>query len=115
MFENLLRICMDEGFPRSSSSREEDDLHVAETAPHVITEDAVVSLSPEFAVLSERFGELTDGKVIEINLQDLLEILPRKRKRKDSYRKLVNQLKEEKGVLLHITSRKKNHEMQIKW
>lgn len=53
---------MDEGFPRSSSSREEDDLHVAETAPHVITEDAVVSLSPEFAVLSERFGELTDGK-----------------------------------------------------
>lgn len=54
-------------------------------------------------------------KVIEINLQDLLEILPRKRKRKDSYRKLVNQLKEEKGVLLHITSRKKNHEMQIEW
>ena len=57
--------------------------------------------------------ELKSGLCIEIELSELLEILPRERRRKDSYDKLVKFLAEEMNVQLTIKSRnygdRKNH------
>ena len=49
--------------------------------------------------------ELRSGLCIEIELSELLEILPRERRRKDSYDKLVKFLAEEMNVHLTIKSR----------
>ena len=49
--------------------------------------------------------ELKSGLCIEIELSELLEILPRERRRKDSYDKLVNFLADEMNVQLTIKSR----------
>jgi hypothetical protein len=52
--------------------------------------------------------ELRSGLCIEIELSELLEILPRERRRKDSYDKLVKFLAEEMNV--QLTPAKKNGE-----
>ena len=49
--------------------------------------------------------ELRSGLCIEIELSELLEILPRERRRKDSYDKLVKFLAEEINIKLNIKSR----------
>lgn len=49
--------------------------------------------------------ELKSGLCIEIELSELLEILPRERRRKDSYDKLVKFLAEEMNIKLNIKSR----------
>ena len=49
--------------------------------------------------------ELKSGLCIEIELSELLEILPRERRRKDSYDKLVKFLADEMNVQLTIKSR----------
>ena len=49
--------------------------------------------------------ELKSGLCIEIELSELLEILPRERRRKDSYDKFVKFLAEEMNVQLTIKSR----------
>ena len=48
---------------------------------------------------------LDNGRCIEITLQDLLQIIPRKRRRIDAYRGLVSRLNK-MGVTLTITSNK---------
>ena len=49
--------------------------------------------------------ELRSGLCIEIELSELLEVLPRERRRKDSYDKLVKFLAEEMNIKLNIKSR----------
>ena len=49
--------------------------------------------------------ELRSGLSIEIELSELLEVLPRERRRKDSYDKLVKFLAEEMNIKLNIKSR----------
>ena len=49
--------------------------------------------------------ELKSGLCIEIELSELLEILPRERRRKDSYDKLVRFLADEMKITLTIKSR----------
>ena len=49
--------------------------------------------------------ELRSGLCIEIELSELLEILPRKRRRKDAYDKLVKFLADEMNIKLNINSR----------
>ena len=51
--------------------------------------------------------ELRSGLCIEIELSELLEILPRERRRKDAYNKLVKFLADEMNVQLTIKSRKR--------
>ena len=48
---------------------------------------------------------LDNGRCIEITLQDILQIIPRKRRRIDAYRGLVGRLNK-MGVILTITSNK---------
>lgn len=52
--------------------------------------------------------ELKSGLCIELELSELLEILPRERRRKESYDKLVKFLAEEMRIKLTIKSRRNN-------
>ena len=52
--------------------------------------------------------KLKSGICIEIELSELLEILPRKRRRKDAYDKLVKFLADEMNIKLTIKSRRSN-------
>ncbi len=80
--------------------------------PDVIAqkEDATVIIPEKFKddiqrLISYCGVELRSGLCIEIELSELLEILPRERRRKDAYDKLVKFLAEEMNIKLNIKSR----------
>ena len=83
----------------------------SDCAPDVIEEKEHIVIIPErfkddILKLQDYCGvELRSGLCIEIELSELLEILPRERRRKDSYYKLVKFLAEEMNVQLTIKSR----------
>ena len=83
----------------------------SDCAPDVIEEKEHIVIIPEkFKDDIERLEnycgvELRSGLCIEIELSELLEILPRERRRKDSYDKLVRFLAEEVNIKLNIKSR----------
>ena len=113
MFVNLLRIACGERVPSTPHSREEDDAiqnNTVKVAPHVIAREATVVSSsnddPELSILTENYGELVEGRVIKISLQELLRLIPRTRRRSDAYNALKTKLKRI-GVTLHITSNRK--------
>ena len=56
--------------------------------------------------LEDEYGPFANGMSITVELKKLLEICPRKRRRKDAYRGLQNALNNI-GVQLNIKSRKK--------
>ena len=56
---------------------------------------------PEMEVLAREYGELTDGKIIEVPLSDLLRTLPRSRRKSDAYSGLKKRL-EALGVQLRV-------------
>lgn len=66
---------------------------------------------PEMEVLAREYGELTEGKIIEATLSDLLRILPRSRRKSDAYNSLKKRL-EALGVQLRVVPnvKPKNHE-----
>ena len=71
------------------------------SAPAMMYED------PEIEILAREFGPMTEGKVIEIRLSDLLQILPRTRRKTDAYNGLKKRL-EALGVQLRVISRVNN-------
>ena len=78
------------------------------SAPSVKGED---SYADDIHRLEDALNEgrpLDNGRCIEITLQDLLQIIPRKRRRIDAYRGLVGRLKK-MGVTLTINSQKSKH------
>ena len=83
----------------------------SDCAPDVIEEKEHIVIIPEkfkddIQKLQDYCGvELRSGLCIEIELSELLEILPRERRRKDSYDKLVKFLAEEMNIKLNIKSR----------
>ena len=85
----------------------------SDCAPDVIEEKEHIVIIPEkfkddIQKLQDYCGvELRSGLCIEIELSELLEVLPRERRRKDAYDKLVKFLAEEMNVLLTIKSRKR--------
>ena len=60
----------------------------------------------EIKRLEDEYGPFANGMSITVELKKLLEICPRKRRRKDAYRGLQNALNK-MGVTLNIKSRKK--------
>ena len=66
---------------------------------------------PEMEVLAREYGELTEGKIIEATLSDLLRILPRSRRKSDAYNSLKKRLSA-LGVQLRVVPnvKPKNHE-----
>ena len=84
----------------------------SDCAPDVIEEKEHIVIIPErFREDIERLTEygvkLRSGLSIEIELSELLEVLPRERRRKDAYDKLAKFLADEMNVLLTIKSRKR--------
>ena len=83
----------------------------SDCAPDVIEEKEHIVIIPEkfkddIQKLQDYCGvELKSGLCIEIELGELLEVLPRERRRKDAYDKLVKFLAEEMNVQLTIKSR----------
>lgn len=63
--------------------------------------------NPEIQALANEFGGLLFAGRLEITLHHLLEIVPRKRRKADSYKGLRSELKRY-GVDLVITSKKPN-------
>ena len=60
----------------------------------------------EIKRLEAEYGPFANGMCITVQLKDLLMVCPRKRRRKDAYRGLLNALNK-MGVQLNIKSRKK--------
>ena len=56
---------------------------------------------------------MKSGLCIELELSELLEILPRERRRKDAYDKLVKFLAEEMKITLTIKSRNYDNKKKI--
>lgn len=80
------------------------------------------SLKPRKIIISDKFRgdvislceyakiiELSPGMTINITLQEILKICPRRRPRIDSYNSLVRYLHEQLNVNLKITSNKSKH------
>ena len=79
-------------------------------SPDVIEEKESIVIIPEkfkddIERLTKYGVELKSGLCIEIELSELLEILPRERRRKDAYDKLVKFLADEMNIQLTIKSR----------
>lgn len=55
--------------------------------------------------LAIRYGALYRGQIIDVSLQEILIICPRRRPRIEAYQGLVNEL-QRMGIKLRITSRK---------
>jgi len=112
MFENMLRFACGERVLSTPHSREEDDVvqdNTITAAPHVIVREAAISSvtdDPELRTFAEHYGELADGRVIDVPLQELLAIIPRTRRRSDAYKALITKLKRI-GVTLCITTNRK--------
>lgn len=62
--------------------------------------------SDDIKALTEKYGEFKTGLCIELDLSELLNIVPRERRRIDAYRGLISHLQEKYGVTLTIKSRK---------
>ncbi len=79
------------------------------TQPAVIAKKSESESEDKFksdvAILSKKYGELQNLQ-IEVTLQKLLEIVPRRRHRVDAYRSLINHLKKTYNCTLIINSRK---------
>ena len=56
----------------------------------------------DIRALVDNYGPLYKGMIIETDLQTMLEICPRQRRRSDAYNSLVNYLGREHGVTLMI-------------
>lgn len=65
----------------------------------------------DVASLRSKYGDdLKTGFCIILTLQEALSIMPRDRKRVDSYAGLISYLKREQGITLTIKSQKLNYE-----
>lgn len=58
---------------------------------------------PELSILEKEFGQFYEGMKIEIDLHSLLDLIPRARKKSDSFKGLRSRLRKQ-GVELIITS-----------
>lgn len=94
--------------PRSSvSNRLEND-----AVPSVIVEKDSTKPIPEkyqrdIEALRQKYGDaFKTGFCINLTLQEALSVMPRDRKRVDSYAGLISYLKKEQGITLTITSQK---------
>ena len=83
----------------------------AET-PTSPSQEPRTSVDAEINSLARHLGGIQSGQRIEMTLQELLAVIPHKRKRSDSYIALIRRLKADLNVDLVIVKSKnsKNHE-----
>lgn len=95
------------------------ECQVNNTAPDAIVKDGIEDKNDgkplsDIERLEKHYGELTEGRIIETALQEILTVIPRKRARTDAYDSLVKKLESDYKVKLIITSRKKNKTLKNK-
>ena len=73
--------------------------------PQKKKEDNSDKYKKDVEVLEKRFGTLNPGMTLILTLQEILKLLPRNRKRSDTYTGLVKHL-QSRGVTLTINSLK---------
>ncbi len=109
----LLLNSMFSAFPGTLTEPKKDDVSApipeaqekSECAP--VVEVKQDSITADIERLEDALGyPLESGQEINITLQELLRIAPRKRPRKDSYKHFQRVLKDEEGVILTIKSQK---------
>lgn len=103
VFENLWQIVFGDANTSTITNRQFEETIAGEKKKIVDSTDS------EIKILEDKFGQFTSGLMIEISLQEMLTLIPRKRKRADAYNSLAKILKAEYGVCLKITSRKSNN------
>lgn len=92
---------------------------VNNTTPDVIEESSNSPETPkkyreDIESLQEHYGNsFKTGLCITINLQELLELCPRERKRIDAYRGLVSYLEKNWGIVLKIISQKTKEDRKL--
>ena len=91
------RLCLE------AEGKNELDTTPVEEGDHGQPEDPYAD---EIKKLEDEYGPFASGMCITVELQKLLEICVRKRRRKDAYRGLQKELSN-MGVTLNIKSRKK--------
>ena len=111
-FENLFRYftsdpIVSEVSQQKAALAKEDQSGVKKAADE---EDGdIINNQPflsDIRALVDNYGPLYQGMIIETDLQTMLEICPRQRRRSDAYNSLVNYLGREHGVTLLIHSKK---------
>ncbi len=85
-----------------------DDANVQQNHHNIVKVIIPKQFEEDVRALCDYAGveELTSGTTIRMSLQEILEIIPKNRKRMDSYRTLVAFLKDEMNITLELTSRK---------
>ena len=85
-------------FSSDRKSAEKTSVSIEVLAGDERNEEPAVNLEqkyddPEIAIIDKYFGPLTEGLVIEASLSDMLQILPRTRRKSDAYKSLCGRLK----------------------
>ena len=85
-----------------------------ETEENILTENKSLSIDDEIMILAKHYGGLVSGMTLSVELRELLDLIPRRRRKADAYYALGKKLKDEYGVELRITSRtSKNKEDEV--
>lgn len=110
MFQNLIEKLFGSGNNSTESNRQSIAVLSGEASKQSAPSPSGYD-DPEMEVLAREYGELTEGKIIEVPLSDLLRILPRSRRKSDAYNGLKKRL-EALGVQLRVAPsvKPKNHE-----
>lgn len=111
MIKQLLQIVFGEGFPLQGQKNKADKPERRKTP---IKTGSVPSgkrnYDTEIEILKQKYGDLADRQ-ISIELEELLSLVPRQRRRADAYVGLQGALKRF-NCDLHITSRKTKNRKQ---
>ena len=109
----MLRIVCGEGTVAADQQHQEEEPDVEvvkeEEKPKKIETHTPSKYDNDIRALEEKYGNL-DGKEITIDLQTLLQLVPRERRRIDAYRGLLSYLEDKRNCKITITSRKTKYE-----
>jgi len=83
---------------------------MAKTTIKLHTPLASKTVDEEINVLARHLGGIQSGQRIQLTLREILEIIPHKRRRSDSYSSLIKKLRADYDVSLEIVASKENKE-----
>ena len=124
MFINLLNIALRKYDYCTSRCQKKEIKSIATTAEHPKETALVAGVHPdipptsltdvintidetnEVSIIKREFGELFEGRIIEIELSKACDWFCRKRKRVDAFKSIISKLRRDYGVTLTIKSRK---------
>jgi len=105
MFDSLMNIAV-------STDTTYGNENIAPSVPTQIYKENTSLVPQDFyadiMALTQRFGILSRGMKLELELHEALGIMPRRRERSDAYRRLQDYLMKEKGIILTIKSSRIN-------